>query len=292
MNVLGRAFKVSSARPSIESPPKSSSLDLTTFQTLHAEGVKCAVPLQVDTDNLPILNEKEFRQLCHQDKGTLFENAVVKMGAHVQFTGSEGKCLIYIGNGSQETLEGVAIQVIPVAGVKILQESKAPTQVQPGQKAAFTLQITVREPFTGCPRLLVMYLYRRTPYYLHLKLPIVLASALQPPHSEATETYRTWQSLIGTETVVHFSALHAGINSMGSLASALRFHSNLQLCGAKDLPELEKGAVLGVGCLGEEVVSAMVTVEGNAKSGKIAVRARSMRLRDAMLALLKEFIGG
>ena len=281
-----------SARPSIESPPKPPSLDLATFQTQRAEGVESASLPQVEANSLPIVNEKEYRQLCLQDKGTLFEDAVVKMGAQLQLTGSEGKCLVFVGNGSQETLEGVAIQVIPVAGVEIQQESKGPTQVQPGQKAAFTLQITVREPFTGCPRLLVMYLHRRTPLYLHLKLPIVLARALQPPHIEATEAYRTWQSLTDTETVVRFSALQPGINSMNSLASALRFRSNLQIYGVKELPELEKGAVLGVGCLGQEVVSAMVTVEGNAKSGRIAVRARSSRLRDAMLALLREFIVG
>jgi hypothetical protein len=79
---------------------------------------------------------------------------------------------------------------------------------------------------------------------------------------------------------------------MNSLASVVRFRSNLQLYGAKDLPELEKGAVLGFGSLGEQLVVAMVTIEGNAKSGKIAVRSRSMRLRDGMLGLLKEFIVG
>ena len=277
----------SSARPSID--PLLDSPDLAAFQTSHSPALES--PGQVDAGTLPIANEKEFRLLCLQEKGVLFEDATVKLGAQLQWTGSEGKCLVFVGNGSQEVLEGVAIQVIPVAGVDVQQESKVPTQVQPGQKATFTLQISVREPFTGCPRILVMYLLRRSPRYLHLKLPIVLARALQPLRSDPREAFLSWQGLADTEAQISFSSLQAGINSMNSLASAIRFRSNLQLYGVKELPELEKGTVLGLGSLGE-LVAVTVSVEGNAKSGKIAVRSHSSRLRDAMLVLLKEFIVG
>lgn len=281
-----------SARQSLDPFPKQDSLDLAVFQTQRSPISQSSLPMQVDVSSLPIMNEKEYRLLCLQDKGLLFEDAVVKMGAQLQLTGTSGKCVVFVGNGSQEVVEGVTVQVIAVAGVDVQQEARGAVQVQPGEKAVFPLQVTVQESFTGCPRLLVMYTYQQRPVRIHLKLPIVLARALTPVHSEASESYRLWQSLVDTEDLVRFAGLQAGINSMNSLASVVRFRSNLQLYGAKDLPELEKGSVLGLGCLGEQLVAALVTIEGNAKSGKIAVRSHSLRLRDAMLGLLKEFIVG
>jgi len=281
-----------SARQSLDPFAKQDSLDLAVFQTQRNPFSQSSVPMQEEVSSLPIVNEKEYRLLCFQDKGLLFEDAVVKMGAQLQLAGTTGKCAVFVGNGSQEVLEGVAVQVIAAAGVDVQQETKGAVQVQPGEKVVFTLQVTVQEPFTGCPRLLVMYTHLRSPVRLHLKLPIVVARALQPAHSEASEAYHLWQSLVDTEDLVRFAGLQAGINSMNSLANVVRFRNNLQLYGAKDLPELEKGSVLGVGGLGEQLVAALVTIESNAKSGKIAVRSRSLRLRDAMLGLLKEFIVG
>jgi hypothetical protein len=282
-----------SARQSLDPFSKQDGLDLSVFQTMRSPVSQSNAPMQVDASSLPIVNEKEYRLLCFQDKGLLFEDAVVKMGAQLVLAGNSGKLAVFLGNGSQEVLDGVAIQVIPAAGVELQQqEAKGPVQVQPGQKIVFTLQVDVQQPFAGCPRLLVVYTHQRNPIYLHLKLPIILARALQPTRYEASEAYRAWQSLVDTEDLTRFSGLQAGITSMNSLASVVRFRSNLQLYGAKDLPELEKGAVLGFGSLGEQLVVAMVTIEGNAKSGKIAVRSRSMRLRDGMLGLLKEFIVG
>lgn len=280
-----------SARQSLDPFAKQESLDLSVFQTSRNPVSQSSAPMQVDANSLPIVNEKEYRLLCFQDKGLLFEDALVKMGTQLVLTGSSGKLTVFLGNGSQEVLEGVAVQVIQTAGVELqLQEAKDTVQVQPGQKVLFTLQVNVQQPFVGCPRLLVTYIHQRNPIYLHLKLPIVLARVLQPTHYEPSEAYRAWQSLLDTEDLTRFTGLQAGITSMNSLASVVRFRSNLQLYGAKDLPELEKGAVLGFGSLGEQLVATMVTIEGNAKSGKIAVRSRSMRLRDGMLGLLKEFI--
>ena len=283
-----------SARPSMEvaASPVQDYLDPSVFQTLQSPAAATSPAPVVDASGLPIANEKEYRLLCQQEKGLLFEDSVVKMGIQMQLTGLTGKCIVFLGNGSQEVLEGVAIQVIPVPGLDLQQEAKEPMPVQPGQKAVFQLQVNVQQPFLGCPRLLAMYLHHRTPIYVHLKLPIVLARALQPVHFEAPEAYRNWQSLSDTEDLVRFSGLQAGINSMNSLATVLRFRSNLLLYGTKDLQELEKGAVLGLGCFGDQLVATMVTIERNAKSGRIAVRSRVPRLRDALLALLKDFIVG
>jgi len=233
-----------------------------------------------------------FRKGCVRGKQLLYMDGALQIGIQQQYTGHQGKIMLFVANKSQtnsvtqlnvEIEETTFLAWAPNTSRSVKKNST----LQPGEQTKLMVQFMSMKPFVSPPELRLSYVGTNgTRYKYALRLPVVLTRFIAPAAGMNAQKYTgLWQTIPDTKQAQAVCDAGSPIaSSMGPIKclvkSGLRLgivenvtNNQYVICGAGSFKTGSKdsnGKQLMVGCL--------LKLECNPSNNKYRVTVRAHHL--------------
>ncbi|KAK9806309.1 hypothetical protein WJX72_009579 [[Myrmecia] bisecta] len=140
-----------------------------------------------------------FGKLCVSSAGVLYEDAHLQVGMKLQFQGSQGQLVFFLGNKAAAPLERLILAVPPQPQFAF-QLASVPGRLDPNKQIQVPLMVACVSPFLEPPRVQIAYtLPTGQQCNQTLPLPIVVSKFCTPPDASVPREvfFNRWRALAG-----------------------------------------------------------------------------------------------
>jgi len=199
-------------------------------------------------------NIERFRRLCLLNDAVLYDDEYLQVGVKAEYSGCDGRLMMYFGNKSSTTLQSFTVQYFQGNNSRSSPLRIAPSpisqQLEAGVQVAQHVGITLIEPFLESPWMRVQFLLPdASPRRIQLRLPVIVTKFMRGRDLNPSEFFKMWRqqnfALNEVSTVVQIAANLRGSQTDAAklqMAANLVFGSALRL--QRDIDENPDNFVL------------------------------------------------